>query len=368
MQKNCCSQGLLETIDTMKILFLPNFGVRNMTADDPSIAPPNKVIDPRKYWFFRHMDGWEVTVIDNRAPLPFRLISRFAKVEIFQALKAIVRQSDFDVVISHSLGSGFVFALLRSVFSKNEPVHIVIDVGCLNGGKENGLQLRLIQLALRAVSGLIYHSTVNEGFYQKHFPAVRRVFVLFGADTDLFNPSGEEPKGNYALSIGYTFRDYDDLLRAWSKIDIPLRIVGSAAVDRRGLRNVELIPRIPIDKLDGHIKDARFIILPIKNVRYSVGQMTLTQCMAMQKPIIVSRSHGVSDYCEDGINCLTYECGNDSETVMKVNSLISDPDMARDIARKARSDVLSKYNEKAMAKRICEFVGDVFSAKERLKN
>lgn len=357
-----------ETIDTMKILFLPNFRVRSLSADDPSIAPPNKVIDPRKYWFFKHMDGWEVTVIDNRAPLPFRLVSRFAKVEIFQALKAIVRQRDYDVVISHSFSSGFVFALLRSVVSKNEPVHIVIDVGCLNGGKENKLQLRLIRRALRAVSGLIYHSTVNEGFYQKHFPTMKRAFVPFGADTDLFKPGAEEPKGNYALSIGYAFRDYDDLMRAWSNIDIHLEMVGSTSIERRGLPNVELIPRIPIDKLDGHIKDARFIILPIKNVRYSIGQMTLTQCMAMQKPIIVSRSYGVSDYCEDGINCLTYECGNESEIVEKVNYLLSDPDMAREIARKARSDVLSKFNEKAMAKRISEFVSEIFSAKARLKN
>jgi glycosyltransferase involved in cell wall biosynthesis len=65
---------------------------------------------------------------------------------------------------------------------------------------------------------------------------------------------------------------------------------------------------------------------------------------------------------------LTYECGNESEIVEKVNSLISDPDMAREIARKARSDVLSRFNEKAMAKRICEFVREVFSAKGRLKN
>ncbi len=354
-----------ETIDAMKVLFLPNFKVNCLTEDDPSIAPPNKIIDPRKYWFFRHMDGYEVTVIDNRAPFPFRFISKLAKVETFQALKAIVRQRDYDVVISHSFSSGFVFALLRSIFSMNEPVHIVIDVGCLNGGKESRLQLRLIQRALRTVSGLIYHSTVNEGFYQKHFPTAKRAFVLFGADTDLFRPGADESKGDYALSIGYAFRDYDDLLRAWSKIDLPLRMVGSTAIDKRGLANVELIPRISIDKLEGHIKGARFIILPIKNVRYSIGQMTLTQCMAMEKPIIVSRSYGVSDYCEDGINCLTYECGNESEIAKRVETLISDPDMARRIAHKARSDVLSKFNEKAMAKRIFEFVREVFSANKR---
>jgi glycosyltransferase involved in cell wall biosynthesis len=352
----------------MKVLFLPNFSVRNLSADDPSIAPPNKVIDARRYWFFRHLDGWEVTVIDNRAPLPFRLIRRLAKIEIFQTLKAIVRQRDFDVIISHSFSSGFVFALLRSVFSKNGKIHIVIDVGSLNGGKENRLQLILIRLALRSVSGLIYHSTVNEGFYQKHFPAMRRAFVPFGADTDMFKPSAEEPKGNHALSIGDSFRDYDDLLRAWSKIDIPLKIVGITAIDRRGLPNVELIPKTTVDKLIGHIKDAKIIILPIRNLRYSIGQMTLTQCMAMQKPIVVSRSYGVSNYCEDGVNCLTYECGNESEIAEKVNSLISNPDLARKIAQQGRSDVLSRFNEKAMAIGIREFVEQFLSSKGQLRN
>ncbi|MCJ7464275.1 MAG: glycosyltransferase [Thermoplasmata archaeon] len=71
---------------------------------------------------------------------------------------------------------------------------------------------------------------------------------------------------------------------------------------------------------------------------------------------------------DHGINCLTYECGNESEIVEKVNSLKSDPDMAREIARKARSDVVSKFNQKAMAKRICEFVREIFSTKGRLKN
>jgi len=42
--------------------------------------------------------------------------------------------------------------------------------------------------------------------------------------------------------------------------------------------------------------------------------------------------------------------------------------MAREIAQKARSDVLSQFNEKAMAKRMCEFVREIFSTKGRLKN
>ena len=330
-----------------------------LSSDDLAIPTPNKTLKKRAYWFFRFFQDANVDVIDNRAPFPFRCLTRIMKIEVFQAFRALVRQDGYDVVISHSFSSGFLFALLRSVFSKKRPLHFVIDVGSLNGGKESWLQLWLLRRALPSVAGLIYHSSINEKFYSKHFPGIRRRFVAFGTDPDLWTPAKAEALHPFALSIGYAFRDYDTLIRAWSRIDIPLKIVGTESIDRMGLRNVELIPRMASPLLQELIEDARFIVLPIANVRYSIGQMTLTQCMSMQKSIIVSRSYGVADYCEDGINCLSYECGNDSEIVAKVEMLSEEPELAKKIARKARCDVLSKFNEKDMARAIDGFIAEI---------
>jgi glycosyltransferase involved in cell wall biosynthesis len=330
-----------------------------LSSDDPAIPPPNKSLNERTYWFFRFLQDANVEVIDNRAPFPFRFLTKIIKIEVFQAFRALVRQDGFDVVISHSFNSAFLFALIRSLFSKKKPLHFVIDIGSLNGGKENRLQIRLIRRALQSVAGLIYHSTINERFYSKHFPEIRRKFVSFGTDPDLWKPRKAEEKPPFALSIGYAFRDYETLIRAWSRLEIPLKIVGTESTNRMGLRNVQLIPKVALPLLQELIGDAMFIVLPITNVRYSMGQMTLTQCMSMQKSIIVSRSYGVADYCEDGINCLTYECGNDSEIVAKVKMLSENPELAKKIASKARCDVLSKFNERDMAQAISGFIAEV---------
>lgn len=78
--------------------------------------------------------------------------------------------------------------------------------------------------------------------------------------------------------------------------------------------------------------------------------------MAMQKPVIVSQSFGVRDYCEHGRNCLTYECGNDSELAEEVNLLLRKPGLAQDIARSARMDVESRFSEERMAESILDFI------------
>jgi glycosyltransferase involved in cell wall biosynthesis len=330
-----------------------------LSSDDPAIPPPNKTLNERSYWFFRFFQDANVEVIDNRAPFPFRCLTRIIKIEVFQAFRALVRQDGFDVVISHSFSSGFLFALIRSLFYKKRPLHFVIDVGSLNGGKESRFQIWLLRRALLSVTGLIYHSSINEKFYSKHFPGIRRKFVPFGTNPDLWIPGKAEAMHPFALSIGYAFRDYETLIRAWSRIDIPLKIVGTESIDRMGLRNVELIPKVAVPLLQKLIEDAMFIVLPIANVRYSIGQMTLTHCMSMQKSIIVSRSYGVADYYEDGINCLTYECGNDSEIVAKVKMLSEDPELAKKIAGRARCDVLTKFDEKEMARAIDGFIAEV---------
>ena len=88
----------------------------------------------------------------------------------------------------------------------------------------------------------------------------------------------------------------------------------------------------------------------------------------MQPGSISARAAACDHAIDREINCSTFECRNESEIVEKVNSLISDPDMAWEIEREVRSDVLSEFNKKALEKRICEFVREIFSTKGRLKN
>ena len=349
----------------MRILFLPNFVVlppsEGEYKEGYSKRPGSGEIG---YWFFKYFPDADVEILQKTSPFPFNKLSDLLGFEVYQGFRAFMKQSDYDLVVSHSYNSGFVFSLLRSLICRRDPPHIVIDVGSLNGGSEQRWQIALIRFALRSVSGLVYHSRVNEGFYSKHFPEVKRGFVFFGTETDYFSPLPEEPTNAYALSMGVSHRDYETLIRAWAGIEFPLKIVGHTQIDTAGLENVELVPKVSIPEFKRYIHNARIVILPFKNVRYSIGQMTLTECMSMGKPIVVSRSFGVLDYVEDGVDCLTYACGDPKDLSDKVSTLLRDPALASRLGAAARAEALLKFNEEAMGLGISEFVRSATSGKD----
>ena len=347
----------------MRVLFLPNFRVERLDKDDPSIPTPNKVVGSDGYWFFKHIPDMKVDVLDNRAPFPFGVVSKKSKVELFQALRALLVHGEYDLVISHSYNSGFVFSFLRSLLGISQPMHIVVDVGSLNGGKEEPFQIFLIKFALESVSGLVCHSRINQEFYAKHFPSTANAFVYFGTDPEFFSSPRNAANGDYALSVGITSRDTKTLLRAWERIDFPLKIVGSTRRRRTLSRGIEALPQVSIVELMEIIGNAGVVVLPLMNNRYSVGQMTLTQSMALRKPIVVADVHGVRDYVMSGENCITYRCGDSEDLAEKVNLVLNDKELAERISRNARRDIVQRFNERAMAEGIMQFVERIGNGK-----
>jgi len=343
------------------VLFVPNYRISKTGGNYSEGFAPSGPDGSVRYWFFKHFPDASVEIIDNASPFPWDRIARWSGFEVFQALKAFVRQGQKDVVISHSFNSALILALMRSLAGLRSPAHFVIDVGCLNGGRENPLELAVVRSALRSVSGLVYHSSVNEKFYRKHFPEVARRFVYFGTEPDFFAPLESPPSSDYALSIGYDKRDYETLLRAWREVDFPLKIVGRTDLDLLGCRNVELLPKVPVETLRSLIHNCSFAVLPVENVRYSVGQMTLLECMSMAKPVVASRSFGIIDYLRDEGNCLTYECGDAEELKKKVTRLLNDPELGRRLGSEARKDVLKTFNEGEMGRSIHGFIESVLS-------
>jgi glycosyltransferase involved in cell wall biosynthesis len=340
----------------MKVLFLPNFKVFKLSKEDPVILSSNQYLDSGCYWFFKYMPGVKVTIIDNSKMFPFSLLEKIVKFELFQPFKALLCQKKYDVIISHSYNSGFVFSLLRSLFNINYPPHILIDIGCLNGGKDNKFQIKIIKFALKSISGVIYHSTVNKKFYSEHFSSLNSTFIPFGVDPEYFSPLDDIPRNDYALSIGYAKRDYGTLLTAWKDIDFPLKIIGvnKSTITDLNISNVEFVPKVTINVLKEYIHHAKFVVLPILNEKYSVGQMTFLQSMAMKKPVIIGLVPGILDYIDN--NCLTYKYGNVEDLTEKIKIILSDTDLAICVSDNARSSIIDKYNERDMAQSIFKYL------------
>lgn len=359
MDEQSLSRGYFSNM--IRILTLVNWDVHKTLKDNlHDIKSPNILPQDQQYWFFKYWPEQDITVdvIDySKLPVIHRIEKNLLRFYVIQTLKAIPNLTKYDLIISHGAQSAVLLAFLRSIFGWRQPPHIIIDVGCLNGGRSRQPELFLFQKAMKSVSGLIYHASPQQRHYERYFPALagKTAFVPFGVDSDFFKPLNT-PSENYILSIGYKFRDWETLIAAYSEIetDVKLKIIGPSQININSKKNHNIIvlPFIPINDLKDQIARSKFVVLPLIDLPYAHGQMTLLQSMAMGKAVIVTKVAATIDYIEDGKNGLFVKLKDVDDMRAKIEYLLSNLGLVERLQIAARESVEHRFNERYMAEGI----------------
>lgn len=347
----------------MKILMLVNWKIKYCTARPADKQPPDYYVYGKDYWFYRYFrEKPEVDVIDVSS---FPWLEHFEKEKlrfyIWQAVKAIPKLGQYDLIVSHGMQSGVVLSLLRRLF-KTKAKHIVFDIGSFNSAAESGFALKLMQFASQSLDGLIYHTSSQLEYYQKFFPWLisKSRFIRFGTDLEFFDPASltdSEDKDKYILCVGYAKRDWDTLVKAYQQLntDVALRLVGHVNDGYRNIPGVEQIPFIPIRELISQIYNASFCVLPLESFNYSYGQMTLMQQMALRKCVIAAKVPSLMDYIKDGETAVMYEPRNIVQLAEKMCALLQDGEKKTVIANKGKQFLSQECCEPIMAAEIEDF-------------
>jgi len=337
------------------------------------LQSPNVYLPDQPYWFFKYWpEPVEVDVIDySRLPILHHLERFRLKFYIWQILKALPKLSNYDLILSHGAQSGVLLAFLRSILKSKMPPHIIIDVGCFNGARNNTLELAPLKIAAKSLAGVITHTSKQSIYYQNCLPALkeRHRFVPFGTDPEFFKPLNL-PEEDYILCVGYMKRDWETLLAALSGLqsNTTLKLVGAAGrlklpAGVAASKKIECLPYVPIGELKRIMAQARLVVLPLPYQLYSFGQMSLLQAMAMGKAVIVSNVPGITDYVQDGQNALLVRPYDYLEMREKIDYLLKHPPERARIGEAARKSVEEKYNEKNMAEGIYRSCCELLSLK-----
>ena len=344
----------------MKILFLPNWTVVNSDTDIADLQAPDKYISGKPYWFFKHFpEGTQVDIIDIQAHNRLYGIEKKIKFYIKQAFLAFKRARQYDTVISHGAQSGLVYSLLSRLRKKeNRPVHIIIDVGAMNGGRNKKIETFVIKLALKSHPAIIYHSSVQKKYYETVYKGLvkQSLFIPFGVSTEEFYPLGL-PQADYVLSFGYSKRDYQTLLSAWQEIDTSTRlyIVGDTSIESR--ENVVSFPKSSVSILKQYIAESLFVVIPLPVFNYSYGQMSFLQSMAMGKPVIVTKTPSSVDYLQNAQGVFLVNPYDKADMKDKIEYLLAHKDQLDDLGIKARKEIEERhFEERTMAEKIKAFI------------
>lgn len=342
----------------MKILFLPNWNVLKLRKDKNDLQSPDKQVTNIPYWFFKHMPNVAVDIIDFQKDYVLHKLERkIIKNYFYQCLKAFLRRKDYDVVISHGAQSGLFYSLLTTIFSwKNNPLHVIIDIGGMNGARINSYETPLIRLALKSKPSIIYHSESQIELYKKAYPELlsKSKFIRFGVDSDFFVPQSVNTE-NFILSFGYDKRDYETLTKAWLEIesDTILKIIG---IEGKSTDRIIYERKVTIHQLKDEISRCLFVVIPLPVFNYSYGQMSFLQSMAMGKPVIVTKTPSTDGYLIDEHGTFYVNPYDVMDMTKKINYLLSQKKMLKKLGLLARKQIDESLNEKIMSDEIYSFM------------
>lgn len=343
----------------MKILFLPNWKVHQLNVDSDAIQAPDKQVRDSPYWFFKYFaQPCTVDIIDFQQRNALSWIEKKANIYIWQGFKAFFQAKEYDVIISHGAQSGLVYALLSTLFNRKKPLHIIFDIGAMNGARNNKMEKALISFALKSNPAIICHSKVVVEHYKNTFNnlVAKARYIPFGVDIEYFINQQATNEARYILSFGDAKRDYETLLKAWSNVttNYRLRLIGYKKNVNQ--TNVEVIPKVSIAELKNQIASALFVVIPLPVFNYSYGQMSFLQTMSMGKTVIVTKTPSSVDYLQDMVGAFFVNPYDVEDMCAKMNLLLNNKELLVSSSFKSRTYVVEHFSEQQMAEKIDKFI------------
>jgi glycosyltransferase involved in cell wall biosynthesis len=165
----------------------------------------------------------------------------------------------------------------------------------------------------------------------------------------------------YIFSGGTSNRDYKTLISAFKENNEKLKILCNVK-DVEGIEvpaNVEILHDIHGEAFIDYMRNAYAVVIPIDNDMISSGQLVLLQAMSLKKPIIITRSAGVTDYADE--NCVLFV---ESHSVFgirdAVSLLLNDRDVANQLAQNAHKRYKDNFTIEQFGERIADLLKGEF--------
>ncbi|MBN2340693.1 MAG: glycosyltransferase [Deltaproteobacteria bacterium] len=129
-------------------------------------------------------------------------------------------------------------------------------------------------------------------------------------------------------------------------------------VKQRSLKNVRLVPQVPIKSVPEYLAVADVLVLPPSSIplqRATVLPMKTFTYLASGRPILAPNLPDTKGVLENGRNCVTVEPDVPSKAAAALKQLIAQPDYAMQLANQAREDA-KKFTWDGRARNLISFL------------
>lgn len=310
---------------------------------------------PRKDYveFARLVDGdiIDTSYMADRATPAAQFVARLLGLPAGQVLEAFFRRKRYQHIVAWADRLGLPLALLFKLTRSSTDL-VLISVLFSNRKKAFLLSRLKVHTHLRAIVGR--KRQLEIAVERLGVPREKLHVEARALDDRFWHPQGRTPE-RLALGVGWEARDYATLIKAVTGMDLLLELaVGSTALPdtgRRGRVVTDAIERLAAGGLPPNVsvgsrnaKELRelygrcaFVVVPVEDVEFDAGVTALTEAMAMGKPVIATRTAGLSGLFEDGEHGIYVPPGDVVALREAMERLIARPAEAERMGRAARA-------------------------------
>jgi glycosyltransferase involved in cell wall biosynthesis len=109
--------------------------------------------------------------------------------------------------------------------------------------------------------------------------------------------------------------------------------------------NVRLHFNIPSGRANNILAHSRFMVLPLSARDVACGHVTLVAAMHLRKAMIISRSAGVADYVQDGVNTVCVPVGDADALAQRIGELWNNRRLVNELADAGHAFALRSCSE-----------------------
>ena len=204
------------------------------------------------------------------------------------------RADDYAYIYCDSEHIGLPLAFL---LRRRPHVRLSMIAHYLTPAKKRAM-VRLLRVQTR-IDALIVHSAAQAARARSlGFRDEQIALLPYQVDARFWSPLST-PVLTHVASAGQEFRDYETLVEAVRDLPINVEIAAGSHWSKReqnfgegGLPANVTVRRRPYAELRETYADARFVVVPLHNVDFQAGIITILEAMAMGKAVIASRTIG----------------------------------------------------------------------------
>lgn len=297
---------------------------------------------------------WNV-LVENSNKLrknKFDNIVRYIKYFLFP-LKIFFKRKRFNDIVAWQQFYGILFAFYCNFFKVNKENNLTIMTFIYREKKFfRTLYFKFIKFSIRNkyVDNIIVCSQKECEYYSNIFDMDSSIFHFENIGINKINVKKEYSDSGYLISVGRSNRDYDFLINALEKTKYNLKIITDLNI-KSNSPNIEIYSNVYGEEYYAMLKNAFAVIIPLKNLEISSGQLVILAAMQLGIPIIITESNGIKDYVKNNYSAVVIK-NNKDELMQAINQLYN-----RSFYEKIKDNAYKCYLEKYSSIKLGENIG-----------